>query len=231
MHATPTPDTRLTPAQVTARILIETGSILFRPDEPFIFTSGRASPVYTDCRKLIGFPRARRRLMEMGAAQIEEAVGFESIDVVAGGETAGIPFAAWMADRLMLPMCYIRKKPKGFGRNARIEGNLTEGQRVLLVEDLATDGGSKLSFVNGIRDAGAECAHCFVVFHYGIFPQSVDDLKAQGVTLHALCTWWDVLAYVEAEGLFPAGQIGEIRAFLNDPVSWSRAHGGKEDGE
>ncbi len=219
----------LTPAQITARILIETESILFRPDDPFIFTSGRASPVYTDCRRLIGFPRARRRLMRMGAAQIEEAIGFESLDVVAGGETAGIPFAAWIADELMLPMCYIRKKPKGFGRNARIEGDIQEGQKVILVEDLATDGGSKLSFVEGIRDAGAECAHCFVVFHYGIFPQSVADLKAQGVTLHALCTWWDVLDYVEEAALFPAEQIAEIKAFLNDPVAWSKAHGGNED--
>jgi len=219
----------LTPAQITARILIETKSILFQPDDPFIFTSGRASPVYTDCRRLIGFPRARRRLMQMGAAQIEEAIGFESLDVVAGGETAGIPFAAWIADELMLPMCYVRKKPKGFGRNARIEGDLQEGQKVILVEDLATDGGSKLSFVEGIRDAGAECAHCFVVFHYGIFPQSVADLKEQGVTLHALCTWWDVLDYVEEASLFPADQIAEIKAFLNDPVAWSKAHGGKED--
>lgn len=219
----------LTPAQITARILIETKSILFRPDDPFIFTSGRASPVYTDCRRLIGFPRARRRLMQMGAAQIEEVVGFESLDVVAGGETAGIPFAAWMADELMLPMCYIRKKPKGFGRNARIEGDLQEGQKVLLVEDLATDGGSKLSFVEGIRDAGAECAHCWVVFHYGIFPQALADLKEKGLNLHALCTWWDVLDYVEEAELFPADQIGEIKAFLNDPVTWSKAHGGKED--
>ncbi len=219
----------LTPAQITARILIETDAILFRPNEPFIFTSGRASPVYTDCRKLIGFPRARRRLMQMGAALIEETVGFESLDVVAGGETAGIPFAAWMADELMLPMCYIRKKPKGFGRNARIEGDLREGQRVLLVEDLATDGGSKLSFVEGVRDAGAACNHCFVVFHYGTFPESVANLKSHGVDLHALCTWWDVLDYVEEEGLYPADQVAEIKSFLNDPVPWSLAHGGKED--
>ena len=219
----------LTPAQITARILIETDAILFRPNEPFIFTSGRASPVYTDCRKLIGFPRARRRLMQMGAALIEETVGFESLDVVAGGETAGIPFAAWMADALMLPMCYVRKKPKGFGRNARIEGNLGEGQRVLLVEDLATDGGSKLSFVEGIREAGATCGHCFVVFHYGTFPESVANLKSHGVDLHALCTWWDVLDYVEEEGLYPADQVAEIKSFLNDPVPWSLAHGGKED--
>ena len=218
-----------TPAEITSRILLETGSILFRPEEPFIFTSGRASPVYVDCRKLIAFPRARRRLMRMGAELIEERVGFESLDVVAGGETAGIPFAAWMADQLMLPMAYIRKKPKGFGRNARIEGVVNEGDRVLLVEDLATDGGSKLSFVQGIRDAGATCAHCFVVFHYGIFPQAIEDLKREGVTLHALATWADVLATAEKDGAFPADVLTEVRAFLNDPVPWSRAHGGKED--
>src|SRR3546814_10452317 len=90
----------------------------------------------------------------------------------------------------MLPMCYVRKKPKGFGRNARIEGDLKEGQRVVLIEDLATDGGSKLSFVEALREAGAACAHTFVVFHYGIFPQSVAALAETGVTLHALATWW-----------------------------------------
>ena len=218
-----------TPAQITAKILIETESVLFRPEDPFILTSGRASPVYIDCRKLIAFPRARRRLMGMAADMLEEQVGFESLDAVAGGETAGIPFSAWIADRLMLPMAYVRKKPKGFGRNARIEGDIKEGQRVLLVEDLATDGGSKLSFVQGIRDAGAECNHCFVVFHYGIFPQSVKDLEAEGVHLHALATWWDVLEVARSEGYFPAEQLEKVEAFLKDPIGWSKANGGKEE--
>ncbi|MBP5857567.1 orotate phosphoribosyltransferase [Marivibrio halodurans] len=215
-------------AQIAAGILIETRSVLFRPEDPFTLTSGRKSPVYIDCRRLIAFPRARRRLMDMAAARIEEAVGFESLDVVAGGETAGIPYAAWLAERLMLPMAYVRKKPKGFGRDARIEGDLREGQRALLVEDLATDGGSKLSFVQGIRDAGAECAHCFVVFHYGIFPESVSDLAKEGVTLHALATWWDVLGTARASGYFDEGAMLAVEAFLNDPKGWSRAHGGEE---
>ncbi len=218
-----------TPARVAARILIETQSVLFRPEDPFTFTSGRKSPVYVDCRRLIGFPRARRRLMKMGAATIEEKVGFESLDVVAGGETAGIPFAAWIADHLMLPMCYIRKKPKGFGRNARIEGALSEGQRVILVEDLATDGGSKLSFVDGIREAGAVCAHTFVIFHYGIFPEGEKALTDHGVALHSLATWWDVLECARDEGYFASGQAEQVEAFLNDPKTWSQAHGGKED--
>src|SRR5690606_33840608 len=114
-----------------------------------------------------------------------------------GGETAGIPFAAWLSERLALPMVYVRKKPKGFGRNAQIEGTFPEGARVLLVEDLATDGGSKLAFIEALRTAGAEVAHCFVVFHYGIFPQSTASLAAQGVALHGLATWWDVLAVAE----------------------------------
>ena len=82
---------------------------------------------------------------------------------------AGIPFAALVAERMGLPMSYIRKKPKGYGRNARIEGNMFENQNVLLVEDLTTDGGSKLSFVEAIRESGAKCSHTAVIFNYGIF--------------------------------------------------------------
>src|SRR5690606_31789448 len=140
------------------------------PDPPYKFTSGWASPVYIDCRKLISYPRLRQRLMAMAAHQVQEACGYEAFDAVAGGETAGIPFAAWLADRLQLPMLYVRKQPKGFGRNARIEGHLVEGQRVLLVEDLATDGGSKLAFADALREAGGVVDHAFVVFFYGVFP-------------------------------------------------------------
>ena len=208
-------------ARITAQILLETQSVLLRPNQPFTFTSGRQSPVYVDCRRLIAFPRARRRLMELAVEMIEERVGFESLDVVAGGETAGIPYAAWLADRMMLPMCYVRKKPKGFGRNARIEGNLQEGQRAILVEDLATDGGSKLSFVEALREAGAECAHTFVVFHYDIFPAGIEKLREAGVTLHALATWWDVVAAAEADGAIDTQGLATVRAYLNDPEGWA----------
>lgn len=210
-------------ARSTARILLETQSVLMRPDEPFTLTSGRQSPVYVDCRRLIAFPRARRKLMDMAAALIEREIGFESLEIVAGGETAGIPFAAWIADRLMLPMCYVRKKPKGFGRNARIEGNLQDGQRAILVEDLATDGGSKLSFVEALREAGADCAHTFVIFHYDIFPAGIEKLRQEGVTLHALATWWDVIAVAEEAGALDAQGLKTVRAFLEDPEGWAPA--------
>src|SRR5277367_2662846 len=163
-------------AETTARILLETEAVLFQPDNPFTFTSGRLSPVYVDCRRLISFPRARRKLMDMGAKLIERRVGYESLDAIAGGETAGIPFAAWIADRLSLPMLYIRKQPKGFGRMSQIEGVMAEGARVLLVEDLISEGTSKLNFIKGIRAAGGVIEHNFCLFHYGIFPSSVKSL-------------------------------------------------------
>jgi orotate phosphoribosyltransferase len=208
-------------AEITARILLETEAVLFRPDNPFTFTSGRLSPVYIDCRRLISFPRARRKLMDIGAQLIERRVGFESLDAIAGGETAGIPFAAWIADRLSLPMLYVRKQAKGFGRNAQIEGELRDGARVLLVEDLASEGTSKLNFVRAIRQAGGEIGHTFVIFNYGIFPQIDTSLTAEGIALHALATWWDVAAMAEKLGRFEAGEYDKIRSFLADPEAWS----------
>ena len=109
--------------------------------------------------------------MDFLAVTVMREMGYEAFDNIAGGETAGIPFAALVAERLALPMTYVRKKPKGYGRNARIEGAMTEGQRVLLVEDLTTDGGSKLSFVDAIRETGATCGHTAVIFYYDDLPR------------------------------------------------------------
>jgi orotate phosphoribosyltransferase len=217
---------KATMAELTAKILIEVEAVRFMTDKPFIFTSGRASPVYTDCRRLISFPHARKTLIDFGAATLFRAVGFEQFDSVAGGETAGIPFAAWMADRLALPMLYVRKKAKGFGRNALIEGDLKEGQRVLLVEDMTTDGRSKVHFCKGLREAGARVEHVFVVFFYDIFPESRQILGDLGVTLHALATWWDVIAVAKASNKFEPKMLAEVEAFMRDPAGWSEAHGG-----
>lgn len=210
-----------------ARMMLEVGAIHIRPEEPFIFTSGWASPVYTDCRKLISYPRLRKQLMDDAAATILREAGYESLDAVAGGETAGIPFAAWIAERLMLPMLYVRKKPKGFGRNARIEGAVVDGQRTILVEDLTTDGGSKVAFAEALREAGQIVEHAFVIFHYGIFPESRQTMARIGVKLHELATFWDVLAVAKEDGKFDAGKLADVEAFLNKPAEWSAAHGGK----
>ncbi|GIT91853.1 orotate phosphoribosyltransferase [Jannaschia pagri] len=211
-------------AKLTARALLEVGAVHFNAREPFTLASGLPSPTYIDCRKLISYPRLRATLMDFLAVTVMRDAGFEAFDNVAGGETAGIPFAAFVAERLALPMTYVRKKPKGYGRNARIEGLMTEGQRVLLIEDMTTDGGSKLSFVDAIRDTGAECAHTGVIFSYGIFPEITKTLGDHGVTLHALATWWDVLAEAKAQGTFDAETLDGVEAFLNDPRAWQEAH-------
>ena len=210
-------------ARLTARMLLEIGAVNFRPEEPFILASGLPSPTYIDCRKLISFPRIRATLMDFLAVTVLREAGFEAFDNNAGGETAGIPFAAMVADRLALRMTYVRKNPKGYGRNARIEGVMTEGQRVLLVEDLTTDGGSKLSFVDAIRETGATCGHTAVIFYYGIFPETVPALEAHGIRLHSLCTWWDVLAEARAQGVFGKATLDEVEAFLTNPRPWQDA--------
>lgn len=215
-------------AQLTAKMLLEVEAIHFNADKPFIFTSGWASPVYIDCRKLISYPRLRQTIIDFGASILLRDAGFERFDAVAGGETAGIPFAAWMADRLMLPMQYVRKQPKGFGRDAQIEGHLEEGQRILLVEDLTTDGRSKANFCTALRNAGASVDHIFVVFHYGIFPDSAAVMSDIGVTMHALATFWDVLEVAKEGEFFDTNTLSEVEKYLHDPVGWSVAHGGVE---
>jgi orotate phosphoribosyltransferase len=214
-------------ARDTARLLLDIKAVHCRSDNPFIFTSGRASPVYIDCRKIISFPDARARIMAHAHKAIGEAIGWSKIDVVAGGETAGIPFAAFIAAAAKKPMVYVRKQPKGFGRMAQIEGELKPGQRVLLVEDLATDGGSKVLFIDALRKAEAKVTDTFVIFHYGIFQQSVDVLASMGVRLHALATWWDVLDAAERYRLFDDKGLAETRAFLTAPDAWSATHGGR----
>jgi orotate phosphoribosyltransferase len=213
-------------AEITAKILLEVRAVHFQHDEPFRFTSGWASPVYIDCRKLISYPRARTTLMDFAASVILQKIGFESLDAICGGETAGIPFAAWIADRLSLPMQYVRKKPKGFGRDAQIEGEFRKGTRILLVEDLTTDGRSKVRFCEALRASGLVVDHTFVIFHYDIFPTTSKVLTDISIQMHALATWWDVLRVARERNYFPKHVLSEVEAFLNAPTEWSAAHGG-----
>ena len=214
-------------ARTVARILLDIKAVNFRPEEPYMFTSGWASPVYIDCRKLISFTDERRTVIRLAMQTLERGGGLAAVDAVAGGETAGIPYAAWIAEAASRPMLYVRKKPKGFGRNAQIEGDLKEGWRVLLVEDLATDGGSKINFVNALRGAGGVVTDAFVVFYYGIYPKALKVLEDAGLRLHYLATWRDVLAEADRGGYFPKSAIKEVGVFLDDPVAWSAAHGGR----
>ncbi len=213
-------------ARLTARMLLEIGAVHFNAVQPFTLASGLPSPTYIDCRRLISHPRIRSVVMDFLAVTVMREAGFEAFTNIAGGETAGIPFAALVAERLALPMTYVRKKSKGYGRNARIEGNMNADDRVLLVEDLTTDGGSKIGFVEAIRETGATCAHTAVIFYYGIFPDTLPTLETHGITLHHLCTWWDVLAEARSGGAFDRETLAEVEMFLTDPRAWQAAHRG-----
>src|ERR1700716_3649725 len=213
-------------AETTAKMLLEVKAVLFFEDKPFVFPSGWARPVCIDRRKPSFYPRLRGQLADLAVATLARDVGFEQFDVIAGGETAGIPYAAWIAQRFALPMQYVRKKAKGFGRNAQIEGDIREGARTLLVEDLTTDGRSKINFCKALRDAGAVVDHVFVNFYYDIFPDSKKIMSELGVRLHHLATWWDVLAVVKKDSYLKSAQISEVEKFLNAPAQWSAAHGG-----
>ena len=201
-----------------AQRLLQTHSVQVRPSEPFRLTSGRLSPVYVDIRRLISFPEIRTQIIESFAQIARERIGIETIDVIAGGETAGIAYAAFLAQKLDKPMIYVRKEPKNYGKASQIEGVLEPGQRVLLVEDLVTDGGSKLNFARGIKSAGGMVRHCLCVFEYfseeaGLH-RARDTLKEHGIDLYALVTWDDVLRAARAAGALAEDEIAVVLRFL-----------------
>ncbi|THD76283.1 orotate phosphoribosyltransferase [Thalassobius vesicularis] len=213
-------------ADSTARMLLEIGAVRFRADQPFMFTSGLASPVYIDCRKVISHPQVREKMMSFASSLLLRDVGLDQFDTVAGGETAGIPFAAWIAADLGLPMQYVRKKPKGYARDAQVEGDITPGQRVLLVEDLTTDGASKIKFCEALRRAGARVDHTVMIFFYDIFPETRTRLAEHNLTLHSLATWRDVLRVSKESTYFDPTTLAEVESFLGNPFKWSGDHGG-----
>ena len=211
----------------TAKMLLDIKAVNFRPKEPYILTAGWASPVYIDCRWVISFLEERRKIIGLGADLLRASIDVEALDLVAGGETAGIPYGAWLSEALDKPMLYIRKKPKGFGRNAQIEGDMPAGSHVLLVEDLATDGGSKIMFIEALRAGDATVTDIFVVFYYSAFPGAKESMKKAGVNLHYLANWWDVFEQAEAGNYFSSDDIQGVKDFLADPLGWSATNGGK----
>lgn len=209
-----------------AELLFRAGAIHVSRQQPFILAAGWASPVYVDVRLLLGDPDLRQSVSDLAARYAGATFPPGNLDAIVGAETAGIPFAAWLADRLALKLRYVRKRPLGIGRNAQVEGGPVEGLRVLLMDDLTTDGGSKLNFVRGLRAAGAEVEHVLTIFYHDAFPGAGERLREAGLTLHALANWGDVLRAEAGRTLAPEDRA-EIERFLADPVAWSTRHGGR----
>ena len=205
-----------------AEILINIESIKFSFKKPFTLTSGLKSPVYVDCRKIISFTKERNRILDYSEQYLKR--NKVSFKVLAGGETAGIPYASFLAERLQKPMIYIRKKPKGFGNDQQIEGFFNQGDKAILIEDLATDGGSKVVFINAMREAGLVVEDVFVIFYYDIFDFKQSPLSDLNVKMHYLCSWSDIIKIIEEKNLFSKENIENLKNFLSKPEEWRKKY-------
>ena len=202
-------------SELIAEKLIDIESVQFSFNEHFTLTSGLKSPVYVDCRKIISFVKEREFIMDAAVNYIEK--NKLEFDLVAGGETAGIPYSAFISEKIKKPMIYIRKKPKGFGKNQQIEGSFKENQVSILIEDLATDGGSKVIFVEAMRKAGLAVRDIFVIFYYDIFNFEDSALSKLNVKIHSLCTWKDIISVLQKRNTFNQTDIENLKEFLSKP--------------
>ena len=196
-----------------AEILIDIGSVNFSPNKPFKLTSGKYSPVYCDCRRIISFPKERKMLMDFAINIISKKGILKKITNISGGETAGIPFSSFIASELELPMKKKRKKKKEFGRKEQIEGIMNKSDKVILVEDLLTDGGSKLDFIKAIENKGAEVIALFVIFNYGIFGNHFE-YNEKRIDLIYLTKWESILKVAKNKKKISDEDIKIISTFL-----------------
>lgn len=199
-------------AQMIAASLWEAGAVRVSLDKPFQMASGKLSPFYIDCRLLISFPLLRSMITAYAQWVLSEKK--VSIDCIAGGETAGIPFAAWLAEKMNTPFIYVRKKPKGYGLTSQVEGRFDPGARVLLYEDLITDGLSKISFIQGIRNAGGQVTDCLVVFDRQQGGEK--KLAEENVQLHALVTLDQCFDAGLKKGHLSEKEMTAIRSYLDE---------------
>ena len=177
--------------QKIADILLKIGSVNINFKKQFTLTSGKKSPVYVDCRKLISYPIEREVIISEMSKQIRKK--YKKSVLVAGGETAGIPYSSFLCQKLKLPMIYIRKKPKGFGKGKLIEGDFKSKSPSILIEDMATDGGSKIHFIQSMRKSKLIVKDIFVIFFYDIYPSAKKNIKKMNVNLNYLTSWNEIL--------------------------------------
>jgi orotate phosphoribosyltransferase len=206
--ATQRPDDTRTASDVVAKILVDTGAVSFRTDPFFTFTSGTESPVYVDNRRLLGFPVERRQIVAELAGVTDAGV-----TAVAGTATAGIAWAAWLADRLELPMLYVRSQAKEHGQQRAIEGTAPEGSETVLVEDLAFTAGSMASSAANLREAGFVVDVALTIVSYET-PKAAERIGALGIEHRTLTTIDAALAAAEGQGALDAAQVAIVQEWI-----------------
>lgn len=208
-----------TSAFEAAQLLLNEQVVYIRTSgDPFFFSSGWASPVFIDIKRLIARPEARTRLLELTLDKIEADIGANTFEQIAGCELAGVPFAAMVADRLACPLVVALKQAKGFGRLAQCEGDFEPGARTLLIDDVTTDGRTKTTFKQALERAEARVVGIFVLFAYNIFPGHARTV--------ALTTLGDVIKAAETNGSLEGSALSALQTYAADAAAWSRHHGG-----
>ena len=207
--------------QAASLLLWEQEAVRVNAEEPFRLASGNFSPIYVDCRRVIS-NRTFMRAFAAVAGMILERNDAE-FDVVAGGETAGIPYASFLAEALDRPLVYVRKKAKGYGTGSRVEGYLAPGSKVLLVEDLITDGGSKLTFLDAIEEAGSTVSSALVLFDRQ--QGGGAKLAERGVALYAVTDRKTAFAVAGASGLVSDNARLSTDEYFRDPAAWHAKRG------
>ncbi|MBI2012306.1 orotate phosphoribosyltransferase [Candidatus Curtissbacteria bacterium] len=204
-----------------AKILFRIGAVLFRTRQPFRYSSGVLSPVYTDNRLIISHPKERKIITGLLSEQVKK---LGKVDVLAGTATAGIPHAAMIAQKLNLPMVYVRSEAKSHGKKNQIEGKITRGQKAVVIEDLISTGGSSLAVVFALRKAGVKVTDIVAIFTYG-FKEAQTNFKKNKVKLHVLTDINYSAAAALKEGYLKPQQVDSIRDWSKDPKGWGKKMG------
>lgn len=202
-----------------AKHLLDIKAVALSPNEPFTWTSGIKSPIYCDNRLTMAYPEIRNAVAEGFVQLIRELA--PDAEVIAGTSTAGIPHAAWVADKLGLPMAYIRDKAKGHGKQNQIEGIIRPGQKVVVIEDLISTGGSSLKAALAVREAGAEPLCVLAIFSYQ-FQKAADVFAEAGIPLHTLSNYTALMNVALEQGVIQEADMELLSAWRQDPTSWGK---------
>jgi len=204
-------------AQQIAASLLDIEAVALRPHQPFTWTSGLKSPIYCDNRLTMSHPAIREAIADGFAALIKEK--FPEAEVVAGTATAGIPHAAWVAQKLGLPMIYIRDKAKGHGKENLIEGSVKPGQKVIVIEDLISTGGSSLKAALAVKDAGAAPLGVLAIFSYQL-DKAAQAFEAANMPLHTLSNYSTLLEVALDKGAIKSEDLELLRSWRENPAAY-----------
>lgn len=202
-------------ADVIARLLLETEAVAVNTEDLFQFVSGILAPIYVDNRKLIAFPEARREIVGFFVDLLKEDPGVGDFDLVAGVATGGIPWAAWIAQEMDIPMAYVRPEAKGRGKKRQVEGALQAGQKAIIVEDTVSTGSSTVNAVQAVRGAGATVNHCLAIFSFGA-PATLERFLRMDLEPHALTQLAPVLTAAQSIGYINHLQAEAIRKWAKE---------------